>query len=146
MAYTTISARDTILQIDFDSDGNFLTVACLTSNDLDTKVPAIDGDSKCGNLQLPGDSIMQTISCSGKAIDQTGTISKESYDRIYTLASTKAIVPAKFGPASPASGDIVYSGNIFVTSLKINAKDKDLVTFDAEFTVKNAPLTQTKTY
>jgi hypothetical protein len=62
------------------------------------------------------------------------------------LVGSKAVVAAKFGPASPVSGDIVYTGNIFVTSIKLDAKDKDLMKFDAEFGVSNAPMTQTKTY
>ena len=113
---------------------------------MDIKRDAIDADSKCGDTQLPGDSVSQTISVSGHAIDQTGTIDREGYERLYSLLTTKASVPAKFGPAVPVSGDIVYSGNIFVTSLKLDAKDKDLMKFDAEFSVQNAPLTQTKTY
>jgi hypothetical protein len=113
---------------------------------MDVKRDAIDADSKCGDQQLPGDSVMQTISVSGNAIDQTGTIDKESYERLYSLAGSKAVVAAKFGPASPVSGDIVYTGNIFVTSIKLDAKDKDLMKFDAEFSVQSAPMTQTKTY
>ena len=113
---------------------------------MDVKRDAIDADSKCGDQQLPGDSVMQTISVSGNAIDQTGTIDRESYERLYSLLGSKATVAAKFGPASPVSGDIVYSGNIFVTSMKLDAKDKDLMKFDAEFGVVNAPMTQTKTY
>ena len=146
MAYTDVYARDIILQIDFDSNAVFLVVACLTSNDLDTKRDAIDADSKCGTVQLAGSSISQKINASGNAIDQTGTISYESYDRLYSLLTSGAVVPAKFGPAVPASGDIVYAGNIFVTSLKLDAKDKDLLKFDAEFTVSAPPMTQTKTY
>lgn len=146
MAYSFVNARDIVLSIDWDNNGSFLPVACLTSNSMDIKRDAIDADSKCGDNQLPGDSVKQTISCSGNAIDQTGTIDRESYDRLYSLVQSKAIVAAKFGPASPVSGDIVYSGNIFVTSIKLDAKDKDLMKFDAEFEVLNAPLTQTKTY
>lgn len=146
MPYSMVNARDIVVTIDFDSNGSFFPVACLTSCSLDIKRDAIDADSKCGDNQLPGDSVSQTISCSGNAIDQTGVPSYESYDRLYSLLTTKQPVPAKFGPASPVSGDIVYSGTVFVTSLKLDAKDKDLMKFDCEFAVQNAPLTQTKTY
>lgn len=146
MAYTFVNGRDIILQIDWDNNGSFLPVACLTSVSMDIKRDAIDADSKCGDNQLPGDSVSQTISVSGNAIDQTGTLDREGYDRLYSLIGSKATVAAKFGPASPVSGDIVYSGSIFVTSMKLDAKDKELMKFDAEFGVLNAPLTQTKTY
>ena len=146
MAYSMVNARDIILQIDFDNNGTFLPVACLTSVSMDVKRDAIDADSKCGDAQLPGDAVSQTISVSGNAIYQTGVIDKESYERLYFLLQLKTIFAAKFGPAVPVSGDIVYSGNIFITSLKLDAKDKDLMKFDAEFGVAAAPLTQTKTY
>jgi hypothetical protein len=113
---------------------------------MDVKRDAIDADSKCGDNQLPGDSVTQTISVSGNAIDQTGTIDREGYDRLYSLIGTKATVAAKFGPAAPVSGDVVYTGSIFVTSMKLDAKDKDLMKFDAEFGVVFPPMTQTKTY
>ena len=146
MAYSFVNGRDIVLTIDWDNNGSFFPVACLTSVSMDVKRDAIDADSKCGDNQLPGDSVSQTISCSGHAIDQTGTIDREGYDRLYTLLQNKTAFAAKLGPASLVSGDIVYSGNIFVTSLKLDAKDKDLMKFDAEFGVVNAPLTQTKTY
>jgi hypothetical protein len=138
MSYTFVNARDIILQLDFDRNGSFQTVACLTSNSMEITRDAIDADSKCGDEQ--------TISCSGNAIDQTGSGSRESYDRLYSMLVNRDSIPARFGPASPVSGDIVYSGNIFVTSLSLDATDKDLLKFDAEFQVQNAPLTQTKTY
>jgi len=146
MAYSFVNGRDIILSIDWDNNGSFFPVACLTSVSMDVKRDAIDADSKCGDNQLPGDSVMQTISVSGNAINQTGTIDREGYDRLYSVLQSKATFAAKFGPASALSGQIVYSGNIFITSLKLDAKDKDLMKFDAEFGVLNAPLTQTKTY
>jgi predicted secreted protein len=146
MAYSFVNGRDIILSIDWDNNGSFFPVACLTSVSMDVKRDAIDADSKCGDNQLPGDSVMQTISVSGNAIDQTGTIDRESYERLYSLLQSKATFAAKFGPALLVSGDILYTGNIFITSLKLDAKDKDLMKFDAEFGVVNAPLTQTKTY
>lgn len=146
MSYTFVNARDIILQLDFDRNSTFLPVACLTSNSMEITRDPIDADSKCGDQQLPGDSVSQTISCSGHAIDQAGTVSRESYERLYFMLQNKVQCPARFGPANPVSGDIVYSGDIFVTSLSLSADDKDTMKFDAEFQVANAPLTQTKTY
>lgn len=146
MSYTMVNARDIILQLDFDQNGSFLPVACLTSNSMEVTRDPIDADSKCGDLQLPGDSVSQTISCSGHAIDQAGAVSRESYERLYFMLTNKVQCPARFGPANPVSGDIVYSGNIFVTSLSLDATDKDTMKFDAEFQVATPPLTQTKTY
>jgi hypothetical protein len=142
MAESKISARDIIVLLDIDDNGIFKSVACLTSNDLDTQRSPIDATSKCGDEMQPGDSIVQKVTGSGFAIDQTGTPSKESYSSLYTLLVNGTIVPAQFGRATNVSGDIYYEGDVTVSSLKITAADKDDVKFDVEFTVTTPPLTQ----
>lgn len=143
MAESKISARDIIVKLDIDDNGVYKSVACLTTNDLDTQRSPIDATSKCGDEYQAGDSIVQKITGSGFAIDQTGTPSKESYSSLYTLLTGGTTVPAQFGRAVNASGDIYYEGDVIVTSLKITAQDKDDVKFDVEFTVTVPPLTQT---
>lgn len=142
MAESKISARDIIVLLDVNDDGTFKQVACLTTNDLDTVRDPIDATSKCGDEMQPGDSIKQTITGSGFAIDQTGTPSKESYNQLYTLLVNGTIVPAQFGRAVNASGDVYYEGDVTISALKITAADKDDVKFDVSFTVTTPPLTQ----
>jgi len=49
------------------------------------------------------------------------------------------------GKATPAAGDITYSGSVFISAFDVNAADKDDVKFTATFTVAVPPLTQTET-
>ena len=51
----------------------------------------------------------------------------------------------KMGKASPAAGDITYSGTVFISNFDVNAADKDDVKFSATFVVALPPLTQTET-
>ena len=51
----------------------------------------------------------------------------------------------KMGKATPTAGDIVYSGQVFISNFDVNADDKDDVKFTATFVVTLPPLTQTET-
>ena len=49
------------------------------------------------------------------------------------------------GEATPVAGNVVYSGDVFISAFDVNAADKDDVKFSATFTVAVPPLTQTVT-
>jgi hypothetical protein len=145
MAETKVSARDYILLADIDNDGTFKPVACLTSNTFTSSNNVIDATSKCGDQFQPGPAFTQSFKGDGFAIDETGTPSKDSYQQLYTAHAAKTVFAMKMGKAVPTSGDIVYSGTVFVSAFDINAADKDDVKFTATFTVALPPLTQTET-
>jgi hypothetical protein len=48
------------------------------------------------------------------------------------------------GKATPTSGDVFYSGQVFISDFEVNAADKDDVKFTATFVVTLPPLTQTE--
>jgi len=145
MAETKVSARDYILMADIDGDSTFKPVACLTSNSITSTVNVIDATSKCGDQFQPGPAYTQTIKADGFAIDQTGTASKDSYNQLYAAFVNKTIFAMKMGEATPVTGNVVYSGTVFVSAFDVNAADKDDVKFSATFTVALPPLTQTVT-
>lgn len=145
MAETKVSARDYILLADIDGDGTFKPVACLTSNTFTSSNNVIDATSKCGDQFQPGPAFTQSFKGDGFAIDETGTPSKDSYQQLYAAHAAKTVFAMKMGKAVPAAGDIVYSGQVFVSAFDINAADKDDVKFTATFTVALPPLTQTET-
>lgn len=145
MAETKVSARDYILLADIDNDGTFKPVACLTSNSLTSSLNIIDATSKCGDQFQPGPAFTQSFRGEGFAIDETGTPAKDSYQQLYTAHAAKTTFNMKMGKASPVSGDITYSGSVFISSFDVNAADKDDVKFTATFTVALPPLTQTET-
>lgn len=145
MAETKVSARDYILLADIDNSGTFKPVACLTTNTFTSSNNVIDATSKCGNQFQAGPAFTQSFKGEGFAIDETGTPSKDSYQQLYDAHASKTVFPMKMGKAVPSAGDIVYSGDVFVSAFDVNAADKEDVKFTATFTVALPPLTQTET-
>ena len=145
MAETKVSARDYILLADIDGDGTFKPVACLTTNSMTSTVNTIDATSKCGDQFQAGPAFNQSFTCDGFAINETGTASKDSYKSLYAAHAAATVFPMKMGKATPTTGDIVYSGSVFISNFNVNAADKDDVKFTATFVVTAPPLTQTTT-
>jgi len=145
MAETKVSARDYILLADIDGDSTFKPVACLTSNSLTSTVNTIDATSKCGDQFQPGPSFTQSFECEGFAIDETGTPAKDSYQQLYAAHAARTVFSMKMGKATPAAGDITYSGQVWISNFDVNADDKDDVKFTATFVVYAPPVTQTET-
>lgn len=145
MAETKVSARDYILLADIDGDSTFKPVACLTSNSLTSTLNTIDATSKCGDQFQPGPSFTQSFQCEGFAIDETGTPAKDSYQQLYAAHAAGTVFAMKMGKASPAAGDITYSGQVWISNFDVNADDKDDVKFTATFVVYAPPVTQTET-
>ncbi len=145
MAETKVSGRDYILLADIDGDATFKAVACLTTNSMTSTVNTIDATSKCGNQYQPSPVFSQSFDCEGFAIDETGTPSKDSYQQLYAAHAAKTAFNMKMGKATPTAGDIVYSGQVFISDFEVNAADKDDVKFTATFVVTLPPLTQTET-
>ena len=145
MAETKVSARDYILLADIDGDGTYKPVACLTSNSLTSTLNVIDATSKCGDQFQPGPAFSQSFRAEGFAIDETGVPAKDSYQQLYVAHAARTTFNMKMGKAVPASGDITYSGSVFISAFDVNAADKDDVKFTATFTVALPPLTQTET-
>ena len=145
MAETKVSGRDYLLFADIDGDDTFKPVACLTSNNITSTLNVIDATSKCGDQFQPGPAYTQSIKADGFAIDQTGTASKDSYNQLYSAFVSKTIFAIKMGEATPVAGNVVYSGNVFISSFDVTAADKEDVKFSATLTVAVPPLTQTVT-
>ena len=145
MAETKVSGRDYILLADIDGDSTFKPVACLTTNSFTSTNDTIDATSKCGNSYTPSPVFSQSFDCEGFAIDETGTPSKDSYQQLYAAHAAKTSFNMKMGKATPAAGDITYSGQVFISNFTVNAADKDDVKFTATFVVTTPPLTQTET-
>ena len=144
MAETKVSARDYILLADLAGGTTFLPVACLTTNSLTSTVNTIDATSKCGDQFQAGPAFTQSFKADGFAIDETGTPSKDSYQQLYTAHAAKTAFNMKMGKATPTSGDVYYSGQVFISNFEVNAADKDDVKFTATFVVTLPPLTQTE--
>ena len=145
MAETKVSGRDYILLADIDGDATFKPVACLTTNSFTSTNDTIDATSKCGNSYTPSPIFSQSFDCEGFAIDETGSPAKDSYQQLYTAHKDRTVFAMKMGKASPTTGDITYSGQVFISEFTVTADDADDVKFTATFVVTTPPLTQTET-
>jgi hypothetical protein len=144
MAETKVSARDYILLADLAGGTTFKPVACLTSNSFTSTLNTIDATSKCGDQFQPGPSFTQSFQCEGFAIDETGSPAKDSYQQLYAAHAARSVFAMKMGKATPTSGDITYSGSVWISNFDVNADDKDDVKFSATFVVYAPPVTQTE--
>ena len=145
MAETKVSGRDYLLFADIDGDDTFKPVACLTSNNITSSLNVIDATSKCGDQFQPGPAYTQSIKADGFAIDQTGTASKDSYNQLYSAFIAGTVFGIKMGESTPVAGNVIYSGDVFISAFDVTAADKEDVKFSATFTVAVPPLTQTVT-
>lgn len=142
MADTYINGTDWLVSIDPSGGSTFKPVACLTTNKFSSSFTDIDVSSKCGNQWIPGSKYEDTIDGEGFAIDQTGTPSKESYNQLYALYANKTKFTARFGKASPISGDTYYEGEVFLTKFELDAPWNEATTFNVTFRVVFPPLEQ----
>jgi hypothetical protein len=143
MAESKISARDYILMADIDDNATFKVVACLTSNSLNQSLEALDGNSKCGNEQAPGEIFEASFDFEGFAIDETGTPAKDSYKQLNDAFVAKTVFPVRMQRADAAVGSIRYEADVWISELAVEAADGEYVTFSGTFMVKTAPVSAT---
>lgn len=145
MAEAKIKARDWIVYVSEDAGTTYKPVACLKSNEFSSSNSPIDANSKCGNEMLAGDIFEQSISVEGFAITETGTPTKVSASKLYDLQIDKTIFKCKIAKATPVSGDITYTGDVFISDWNESSDDGDLNNFTATFTVATPPMAQSVT-
>lgn len=142
-----VNGRDILVAIDLTGGTTYKTVVCLTSNTITNSVTELDGSAKCGNEFVPGVKFDASIDGEGFLVDpDTGTPTNIGFPELYTAFVNRLVVGIKFGKATPTSGEAVYSGTAFITSLEQSAPDDELVTFTVTFKCAAPPFTQTITY
>lgn len=146
MAQLEINGTDILVLIDRTGSGTFVPMACLKTNTMSSSLTELDASSKCGNKFVPGSKLEATITGEGNAIDQDGANTVNSYTQLYDLFAQKVQFPVKFGKVLPTSGDVVYSGTVFITKFELVAPFDALMTFTVTFRCANAPFTQAMTY
>lgn len=141
MAERKLKSRSWLLFASNDEGVTQKVVACLTSKELTSSAPLIDGSSDCGDEYLPGDKFEQSFAIEGfTTLGATAT--KVISSELYGYFTGKTIFNAEIKRATEIAGDVSYQGNVFVSDLTINASDNELVTFTATLTVTTPPITQ----
>ena len=112
MAEHKISGNDVLLFIS-DDGVTYDTVVCLTSNGITRATNSIDAKTKCGPDTLPGTQDIALQFEGQVMLDATGA----SLEALYDYWANKDTVYWKMGPATPATGDITWSGTGFISQL-----------------------------
>lgn len=114
MAEHKVNGTDVLLFL--STDGlTYNTVVCLTSETVSRTTNAIDAKSKCGPDKIPGTQD-NSITFEGQimADPSSGTISTDDIDDYWR---NKTTVYFRVGKATPAIGDVTYSGTCFISKL-----------------------------
>jgi hypothetical protein len=115
MAEHYASANSRVIVIgDGDTPEVFNAVVCLTDNSFDLAINNITTETKCGTINEAG-TISTTLALSGVLVLDPDD-DKVSASALFDLASTGASFNFKYGPITPVTGDIVYSGRGFLTA------------------------------
>lgn len=114
------------------------TVVCLTAVNDDFTIDEIDASSFCGPDKSPGD-ISGTITGEGQHLldPDTGKISGHG---LWEYFIAKATLFFEIGPAVPAQGDIVKSGQGFLSALGNSYALNAQSSFSLTLSVKGTPV------
>lgn len=136
MAERKISGSDILLFIDPAGGTSYDLVVCLTSQSLSRTTNEIDAKSKCGPDKSPGTQEIN-IDFEGQVILSPATDRMGIYD-LHTLWAAKTIFTWKYGKATPATGDIVYTGSAFLSKLDESAGQDDVATFSGSLGIQGS--------
>ena len=117
MAATTdreVSGNDILLKVDPLGGTNYVLLVCLNSNSIESTTSVIDAGSKCGPNKLPGvlDNKIQL-----EIIDVLNVSSgKISSSELFGLQQNKTVISWYYGPMTPTTEDVSYTGKGFFAS------------------------------
>lgn len=119
------------------------TVVCLTSIKDDFTLDEVDASSFCGPDKSPGD-ISGTITAEAQHLldPETGKISGHG---LWGYFINKSILFFEIGPAVPAQGDVVKSGQAFISALGNSYTLNTQSSFSITLSIKGTPVEEIST-
>ena len=131
-----ISGIDILLQIDPAGGTNYYLIVCLTTNSLERTTTVIDAASKCGPYKVPGVQSIQIPFTFNDVLDtNNGEVSEQA---LHLLWQNKTVISWKYGPSTPAAGDVTYSGKGFLGDLKRTDAQSSVSSSSCTIEVQNA--------
>lgn len=137
MAERKITNNTILLFLGVTAD-NLDTVVCLTSIKNDFTLDEVDASSFCGPDKSPGD-ISGTITAEGQHLLDPAT-GKISGHGLWGYFTGKTTLFYEIGPAVPVSGDIIQSGQIFISALGNSYALNAQSSFSITLSVKGVPV------
>lgn len=132
-----ISGSTMLLFIDPLGGTNYVPAICLTSQSFSLVNNEIDAKSKCGPDKLPGTQDFNVDFEGQLILSPTG--SALGYFDLLTLALNKTTIGWKYGPAVPASGDVVLTGTGFLSKFDSTSGQDEASTFSSGIGVYGTP-------
>lgn len=126
MAEHKINGTDVLLFVGLDGV-TYNTVVCLTSESVNRTTSVIDAKSKCGPDTLPGTQT-NDIDFAGQVLADPDA-GKTSTDELDDHWRNMTTIYWKVGKATPAIGDVTYSGTGFISDLKEDFAQDTVATF-----------------
>ena len=137
MAERKVNGKDILLFIDPAGGEDYKTVVCLTSNSKRLTTATLDAASKCGPDSRPGAQTV-TVDFAGQVVvdPDTGRVSEAD---LYDLWKDTTNISWKISPAVPADGDVIYTGEGFLSDLS-DTYDMNGATFTGTIGVSGFPV------
>lgn len=136
MAERKIPNNTTLLFLSEDNI-DFSAVVCLTKVQRTLQVDEVDASSICGPDKEPG-MVSGNITCEAQHLLDPAT-NKVSGHGLFDWMINKTPLYYKMGPASPVDGDVIGTGQCFISQLDDNYQYNTQSTFSATFSLKGIP-------
>ena len=135
MAQRKVNGKDILLFIDPEGGTNYSTLVCLTSNGLNRTTSIADAASKCGPDSQPGSQTISVPFTGQIAVDPDAE--KVSEGGLHDLWADSTNIGWQIGPATPVDGDVIYSGQGFISDLS-STQDMNGATFTGTIAVSGS--------
>lgn len=130
--------NNTILLFLGEDAGNLDTIVCLTSVKNDFTIDELDATTNCGERKEPG-NLSGTISCDGYHLLDPSTGKKSGHD-LFEWMVARQFLFYKIGPAIPDGGDVIQTGECFITTLGNAYTYNTQSSFAATFSIVGTPV------
>ena len=137
MAERKVNGKDILLFIDPAGGENYSIVVCLTSNSKKLTTATLDAASKCGPDTRPGAQSV-SVDFAGQVVvaPDAGRVSEGD---LFDLWKNSTNIGWKQGPAAPVDGDVIYTGQGFISDLS-DTYDMNGATFSGTIGVSGFPV------
>ena len=137
MAERKVNGKDILLFIDPAGGDAYSIVVCLTSNSKKLTTATLDAASKCGPDTRPGAQSV-SVDFAGQVVvaPDAGRVSEGD---LFDLWKNSTNIGWKQGPAAPVDGDVIYTGQGFISDLS-DTYDMNGATFSGTIGVSGFPV------
>lgn len=115
MAERKVKGKDILLFIDLAGGAEYDDIICLTKQSIKRATEKIDAATKCGPDTQPGKQSVDVDFEGQQMVDPDAD--RISAGDLHPAWEDQRTIGWKMGPADPQTGDVIYSGTGFLSSL-----------------------------